>query len=450
MNESSQAIQNDEISLRELYLILKRGLPLIVAVAVLAGLIAFAMTLAQPDRYEAESTVLINPSPVRVQGPSNLTFSPPNDVSYEAYQTLAESRPVLEAAVARVPEAGLTGDALRRSGRLVRLLGPQRPDQIAPLSVAHVVQHTDPAMAAALADAWAESTLETVRSALLESLSPVDAATAAELARLEAELAAVEARWRAFQAQDDGELLTALYRGTSNQLAEGEAQLAELERQIAAAQAKQALLRDRLAGSDLGSATAQGLLAQLQLAEAVQGEQPLLAAQLEALLERLAQDPNPQLYEWTVAILDLTEYQRAVVALVAAQAEHEVLAAQQRQLQAYAAELRERLAALNEQRSRLERELFRARAAYNDVAALQPIITYVTELAPTNARLLSRASVPVEPVGPRRLLATALAAVIAALLALVYVFLREAVATPKATPAGEASRPRSQARTSAP
>lgn len=180
MNESPQS---DEISLRELYLVLRRGLPLIVAVVAVAGLSAFAVMSLRPNLYEAESTVLIIPSPVRAPGPTNLPFNPVNDISYETYQTLANSRPVLDAAVSRLPQAGISDDELRRQGRLVRLMGPQRPDQVVPLSVTHVVQHTDPALAAALADAWAESTLEAVHSALLENLKLVGAATTAELAR---------------------------------------------------------------------------------------------------------------------------------------------------------------------------------------------------------------------------------------------------------------------------
>lgn len=82
MNESSQS---DEISLRELYLVFKRGLLLISAIAAVAGLVAFAVMSFRPNTYEAESTVLINPSPVRAQGPGNLSFNLANSIAYEAY-----------------------------------------------------------------------------------------------------------------------------------------------------------------------------------------------------------------------------------------------------------------------------------------------------------------------------------------------------------------------------
>ena len=427
MNESSR---NDEISLRELYLILKRGLPLVIVLAAVAGLLAFAVMSFRPNLYEAESTVLITPSPVQPQRPGSLTLSLPDISSFEVYQALANSRSVLDAAVSRVSQAGISADELRRQGRLVRLLGPQRPDQVAPLSVTHVVQHSDPELAVVLADAWAESALEAVRNVLLAGLSPVAVATSTELTRAAAALEAIEVRWRTFQGQDDGEQLTSLLSGTTLQLAEGEARLAELERQIAATEAKQALLRDRL--SDLGPVTFD-LLPQLAIAEAEQAGLSLLRAQLEALPEA----PDAQLYHQTIAILDLTEYQRTGLTLAASLAERDALLSQQQRLQAHAIELRQEMAALNEQRSRLERELSTARGAYSDAVAIQPIISYVTELAPTNARLLSQASLPSEPVGPRRLLTTVLAVVIAGMLAVVFVFLRQAVSPPSVAAKGE-------------
>lgn len=428
MNEPSP--YNDDISLRELYLILKRGLPLIIALVAVAGLLAFAVMSFMPNIYEAESTTLITPLPVQLQGPSNLVFNVLNDIPFEAYETLANSHSVLDAALSRLPQAGLSANELRRQGRLVRLLGPQRPDQAVPLSVKHVVQHSDPELAMALADAWAESTLETARNVLLAGLNPVAAATSTELTRAAAMLEAIEVRWRAFREQDDGEQLTSLLSGTTRQLTEGEVRLAELERQIAATEAKQVLLRDRLSG--LGPVTFD-LLPQLAIAEAEQAGLSLLRAQLEALPEA----PDAQLYQQTIAILDLTEYQRTGLTLAASLAERDALLSQQQRLQAHAIELRMEMAALDEQRNMLERELSNARAAHNNVIGLRPTIDYVTELAPTKARLLSQASLPSEPVGPRRLLTTALAVVIAGMLAVVFVFLRQAVSPPSVAAKGE-------------
>ena len=71
-------------------------------------------------------------------------------------------------------------------------------------------------------------------------------------------------------------------------------------------------------------------------------------------------------------------------------------------------------------------------SSYADVAGLQSSVSYLTELAPTNARILSQASVPRSPVGPRRGFNTVLAAVGGALVGLVFVFLRAAVRRPGA------------------
>jgi uncharacterized protein involved in exopolysaccharide biosynthesis len=97
--------------------------------------------------------------------------------------------------------------------------------------------------------------------------------------------------------------------------------------------------------------------------------------------------------------------------------------------QAYAS-VQQELASLSKERRVLELELKNAEEAYQSIVALQPMISYVTNINPANARLLSQASVPVNAVAPRRLLNTALATVLAGLLTLVFVFLREAVRAP--------------------
>src|SRR5690625_6766840 len=55
----------DEISLRDLYLILRRGLPVIAIATIAIALLAFLLVTFSGKRYEEESTVLINPSPIR-------------------------------------------------------------------------------------------------------------------------------------------------------------------------------------------------------------------------------------------------------------------------------------------------------------------------------------------------------------------------------------------------
>jgi uncharacterized protein involved in exopolysaccharide biosynthesis len=406
----------DDISLRELYLILKRGLPGIVAFAIVAGLTTFLVASFIPPSYEAEATVLVMPPPVRVEGPRNLRFVPSSEVSFEAYQTLAESRGVFEAAVQRV-DSDLSPRDLAAAGRLSRLLGPQRADQASPLSVVHTVRHQDPLQAAALADAWAQSTLETVREALLANLAPVDATTAEEVERLQQHLETVEVRWHDFQAQDRGAILQARLDNLTTRLAQGEARLNELERKLATAQAQRELLTARLADAPPASQGALELLTPLPRGEKAESD--------TAPLMVMGSSPNA-----LVAALDQSELQRVELAISGLEAERELLATQLEAYQQQADTLLADIAALELERTALERELTRARAAYEDVVALQPLITFVGALSPTGARMLSGAAVPSDPVSPRRALSTLIATTLAALIALVFVFLREAVRDP--------------------
>jgi uncharacterized protein involved in exopolysaccharide biosynthesis len=420
----------DDISLRELYLILKRGLLGIVAFAVVAGLATHLITSFIPPSYEAEATVLVMPPPVRVEGPRNLRFVPSSEVSFEAYQTLAESRGVLEAAVQRV-DSDLSPRDLAAAGRLSRLLGPQRADQAAPLSVVHTVRHQDPLQAAALADAWAQSALETVREALLANLGPVDATTAEEVERLRRELETVEVRWHDFKAQDRGAILQARLNDLTSSLAQGEEYLNELERRLATARAQRELLTARLADTPPANEGALELLTPLARGGGAEGA--------TAPLMVMGSSPGT-----LVAALDQSELQRVELAISGLAAERDLLAMQLEAYQQQADTLLSEIAALELERAALERELTRARAAYEDVVALQPLITFVGALSPTGARMLSGAAVPTDPVAPRRTLSTLIAVVLAAMVATVFVFLREAVRDPSSNVEAERRSPPKQ------
>lgn len=581
----------DEVSLRDLYVTFVRGLPLMMGVAFVFGLIAFGYSSFLPDTYQASSTALISPRPISVQGPSNVSFNPSSDVSFNAYETLAKSRTVLEDAAQTVADNSdlSADDALRtlRSSTLNEILGPVRSDIVAPLAITHSVISVDPLQTALLADAWATSSVNAVRDSLLASLDPVNQATLDEVDTLTLELTDTEARWRDFQAQDDGELLAARLAGITQQIADGESQLTTLERTIAAARGavnnlNQQLdidtLRRQLTRSETRLGNARDTLATFEadinlellqaredelsqtlaaresalvtlaadiaaetarrddLADALQNQPEILVLReqlldnpvLSALFDDLdvaalagvtleRQEANPA-YDTaldrfleaqgrlaafagerdalTATITELqtrleatrrarvtqeseqtrllaaaeeaeTAYRNAyqqislaelagedsrvllasspawrdfennlrqqVVTLESALAEREQVVTQIAQLTQTAAALQQQIADLNQQRSRIERELTQAQNAYEDVATLQPMISFVTQLAPTNARVLSPASIPNQPVGPRRALNTALGIVVGGFLALLFVFFREAVRSPSET-----------------
>ncbi|MEM7738543.1 MAG: Wzz/FepE/Etk N-terminal domain-containing protein [Deinococcota bacterium] len=580
----------DDISLRDLYLTFVRGLPLMIIVALVFGIIAFVYSSFLPEIYLAESTVLISPRPISVQGPGNVSFNPSSDVSFRAYETLAKSRAVLEDAaqdvVNIIPELNV-GDVVStlRRGTTTEILGPVRSDIIAPLAVTHAVRSTDPQHTVILADAWAASSIEAVQQSLLASLDPVNRTTLDEVESLTLELDGTEARWRDFQAGDNGELLAARLVAITTQIADGETQLTLLERQIAAArgaidsltaqldietlntqleasaarmnQANDALntfevtsniltllqaledeltrvfaerdaelltLRSEIAAEEARvvelntaleaqpeqvtltervidnpllmsllddidtldltlerdelnpsytsalerSLDARGRLAALQAeAETLQVVVRDLRTRLDdARTARLAQESEQRILQAAaeeaetayrnayqqVALAELANRQESRVLLASsatwrdfeqdlrtqtvtleqALAEQSEVTRQLTDLNTQAERLQTQIADLNQTRSRIERDLTRAQDAYDDVASLQPMIGFVTQLAPTNARLLSPASAPNLPIGPRRTLNTALGIVVGGFLALLFVFLREAVKPPRA------------------
>ena len=441
VNEPS--LYDDEISLRDLYLILRRGLPLILGTAVVAGSLAFVVSSFLPDVYEAESTALVAPQPVQIQGTQNLTFEPPNEVSFEAYETLANSRPVVERALAEVP-AGLSPETF--AGEVSLLLGPQNASQAAPLNVTHSVRDQDPELAAQLADAWALSTLEAVRASFLASLEPIRSATEQQIETLEGSLESAEAEWETFQETDRGETITALLASLAGQIARSEQQRDEVARELADARARVALLSEGRSAGETGELSAAELADRLNFLQsqdarapddarqsAEQGDSPTPdpAQRLGQLEPLLALQPDETSLTGSITgLLNRADLRSFTVDIAGLEAEQGRITAQLDDYQERLDELLAEAAQLNLQRSRLERTLTNAQEAYSDVALLEPIISYVTTIAPANARLLNSASVPSVPVGPRTLLNAALAATLVGLLATLFVFLREAVRAP--------------------
>ena len=272
----------DEVSLRDLYLILLKGLPLIITLSLLAGIAAFVVSSFLPPTYQAESTTLVTPSPVEIRGAENISFRSSQEVSFESYETLAQSRPVLEATVSAVPEADLRAQDF--GGNVSLLIGPQRPDQIVPMSVLHSVTNRDPELAARLADAWAKNTLDAVQTSLLASLTPIRSATSEEITRLSQALSEVETRYERFQAQDEGQTLEELLAALTRRISDSEDRRDTLVRDLAAVRSQLSLL--------------------LETADA--SAENLSKEQLAALLEfRQARTPEPSPSETQIEALEL-------------------------------------------------------------------------------------------------------------------------------------------------
>lgn len=419
--------RSDEVTLRDLYLVFKRGLPLILLASLLAAALVYLYSARQDPVYEAESTTVITPPPLSVQSEDSISFLPPGTVSFEAYETLALSRPVFEGALARLPELDMSVSALRGASHLERLLGPQRPDQVAPLSMSHRVRHSDPEASAALSNAWAESTLATIRASLLAGLDPVDAATGEEIATLRARLDEAEAAWEGFQERHTVLLLETRLERLTTAIAEAELGLVTLPESAAPSLSWQ-----------LGGVGWRQLTPQLSLGAEI--------AATRAQLEQL-QEEGEEAGEETGGEAGRETTVRALQARLAGlEARRELLP---QQLEGYYQELeatRAELARVTRQRDALQRDRDNARAAYQTIVQLQPTIAYVTQLAPLSARVLSEASVPESTVGPRPLMNAVLALLAVAALATLAIFLREAVAGPPAAAPARAHAPLKTAR----
>ena len=384
----------DEISLRELYLILKRGLPLILIITGVAAIVTAIFLSLRSPIYAAESVALVTPPAITVEEVETLSFAPSSEVSFEAYETLANSRSVRETTTQTL---GLDVGELD-GGSVDELVGPN-PGQIGSLLVTHRVRHPDPDTAANLSNAWAQATLATVRSALLANIQPISEITAADAAARQTELSEAEQALATFEASDAGLSLEATVERLADSIASARAELS-------------------LTGSDTLSLQGQeGDVLELSSRTNLNLPQAIAAARAE-----LSSLENNNAATITInlkrAYLEGLEAQRSSL--------NELLAEYQVRYEAAQSELAE----LERERRTLARNLRLAETAFETTAGLEPIINYVSELSPSNASLLSEASVPSDNDRASTLLGTLIATIIAALSSIIFVFLREAVRAP--------------------
>lgn len=137
---ANQAAFADEISLRDLYLIFKKGFPWIILTGLLVGVITFVYLGMQPRKYVAESSTIVTPivgRPTFNVGGENLKVEGGGSIPFNTYKALAKSRQVVEATMTRVPQ--FEGDiaSLERAMGLSVLVGPDKDNQSGPLAVVH-------------------------------------------------------------------------------------------------------------------------------------------------------------------------------------------------------------------------------------------------------------------------------------------------------------------------
>lgn len=237
---ANQAAFADEISLRDLYLIFKKGFPWIILTGLLVGVITFVYLGMQPRKYVAESSTIVTPivgRPTFNVGGENLKVEGGGSIPFNTYKALAKSRQVVEATMTRVPQ--FEGDiaSLERAMGLSVLVGPDKDNQSGPLAVVHRISNTSPTLAAELADAWAEASLEVVRAALLDDLDPISQTTNAAFDAAEINLIEAERQLREFESQNNLSVMETELSSINDFLGRAEQNIMQLDANLAVEQA---------------------------------------------------------------------------------------------------------------------------------------------------------------------------------------------------------------------
>lgn len=436
--ERTRIEHTDEVSLRELYLIFRRGFVTIVAVALAFALAAFGYLSTRPATYVASATVQVTaPQPTTTGELASLV--PQVGMGVQSYTSLALSNAVLTESLRSGGEAAATDEdqaadpeGLRRLMSSLKLAAIDTSNQSrGQLTVQHTATADSPKGAADLANAWAQASARAATEAMRGAVDVSVTAADRELAAREAELTVARDAWTAFSKEDARQALQSQLAQLAVQQASARSRLAELDILIVSNGARQALLaaaaearteasptpleaqvRALVDAGALDAATAAGLAAAIsQLPAGVAaGDQSVLALVSRARLESLAADLAGQVAERDQLQNDSDRAEREATAL------------------------RERLADLELRAATPQAALRNATAAYDRVAAVMPLLTLQQGMVDDAARVIIGASQPLEPKPRNRLTITLAACLVGGLLATLFVFLRAAVAEP-ATPA---------------
>jgi uncharacterized protein involved in exopolysaccharide biosynthesis len=380
---------SDEVSLRELYLVVRRRLVWIALAAVVAGALAFAVLATRPPSFLAESTAVVARTPVTVTGEAGLQFRPELDITYETYATLAYSRSVLESVLDAVPTSGMSHVRLRDALTLERLAGSANQASSL-LAVAHRARAGDADVAAALATEWARATIATVQALLNENLDAVERITSSELELARGDLGQAEQALRDFREANDATADPGRLAGTRQRAVALETRRDEVQRQVAAREAELASLASRANGDETVA-----LIDAPEVPLTVTGAMWVLEARIAGL-----------------------------------RAELELLTTQEAQVTAEIEALAATIARVQTTVAGLDRAVLRADAEVAALAAIEPTVAYVAQLAPAGARVLGEAAVPTAAEARPTLLIALLAAVVVAFAGIVLALLAEAVRDP--------------------
>lgn len=431
----------DEVSLRELYLILRDGLAWIVGVSFAVALITFLIMFLQPDRYEATASVRVAPLQLQNQTLQNgqvqqgmLDVNSVTQMGFDAFRTIAMSHAVLAATLKAAPSVPADLTPKRLAGQVsVSQVSGNGSD---PLIVSQSVTMRDPKLAAGLANAWAQASAEAAQSSIGKALGHIRTTVHDQLANLSSNLNDAEAKWTAFQKQDERDTLQAQLTALNNRITTAQGTLDDLQRSIARTRAEQSLLQAVVAARAEGQRADLSNQVQALRNQGVIG--PTLAQQLTDAISSVPPGTvgaNQDL----ATLVARVQLQQRTADLAGYVAQRSTI---QQQLDGFAkqgSDLRSQLASQQQTAQRLQRNLDDATRAYDKIYELAPLLDIADKLAPTMASVFNAASAPEQPLGHRTAVVTVVAFVLAFFVMTVIVFLRAAVTeqTESDTPRGE-------------
>lgn len=419
----------DEISLRELYLIFRSGLIFIVLAALVAGAAAYLYLSSRADSFVATATVQINVPAADSSTEEAAWLLPPAGIGVNSYRALA-NRPTVVAEAFELR----TGDteALREAVRKLELETINAAAQASgQLTFTHTASAPSPTEAADVANRWAQASVAAATNAMVQSVNSNAAASSQELQQREADLNEATETWTAFAQQDNRAALTSLLNVQQQLQRDALVRAAELENLIATTGARRDMLQAVL-DSRTGLSTS-SLEAQLGAMVASGTLDAATAAQLESSLTQLPASVTSSGQD-LMLLVSRTQLETLTSDLAGYVAEQQLLSRRLAGAAEQMVNLRTELAEVEETADRLQVERSRARASYDGVAQLVPLIRLQQSFIGNAAKVVVEAVPPLEPTPRNRLTITLAAAVVAGLLATLIVFLRAAIREPAPAP----------------
>ena len=445
----------------------------IIVPAILAALAAVAYVTVTPPQYLAEATIIVEPQESPFTRPQGETGQQSADSQTVASQVqVVKSLDVANIVIdkLKLAERAEFNPELRPAGLLSTLtsfLGGSSEDEVRKAVLREYFDHLttyavndtrvivvefwsrDDKLSAEATNAIADAYLAVQREINAKMTSDATGWLERQIADLRAKVSDAERRVELYRTENGLFTTGGGSRGEndngmtiqSTQLAELSTQLSQARAQRSDAQARARLIREKL---ESGQASETREVANSGLIQRLQEERVRLASQIAELASTYL-PAHPRMQELRAQLSDLDRQIRVAVEKIVASLENDaaIAAAREKQLETNIDALKSNVALANEnevQLRALEREAKAQRdllstylARYREAAARND-----NQFAPADARIVSRATVPLEPFFPSKVGIPVMAVIAALVLSSAIVMTLELAAAYSLTPAARA------------